>query len=1195
MPTVHRVSARACHRRAARRRDAWALFCLVALVVAAAVLAFADTPQPQPPAAVTPAAGDATASPAPRVIALIESAFGVQAPDLQPLQAGLAHMLMSDLAAYPQVRVVSRERVSGLLAEVHLGEMIAPSDQARAARAVRADTVLMVKVSGSPKELLCTMQLLKSPTETAWSQEFRGAGSDLPALEQQMLGVLRERLELGELKAKSAPAGQPATLAVFDFEPAGPVAELDKHGGDLAELLTTYLSSSGVQLVERQRLAPVLKERAVILAQRSGGDEAWLGRLLGAQRFLYTTMVQWGQQVRFDCHLVDPQTGVVIATASTQGPIAQAPALLEDLARQVAGRLSLSGEAPPAAPKAGEALPLEAAIHFARGKEYIRQPDYDKAIPEFERAAYLAPDNGDVWKVLADACLDSKQYDRTVEYAKAFLSRQPDTPNGDLRWCVNLAEQGRKNWPGLEAAARGLLADTQSRVDGRVAFASQMLSHALIEQGKWEEAFCEAERAAAQVPADEAATVWSGILGSVELGVAKRRGSEEEPAPGAVAIVGQVVDAAALSPELDNILACVMFWPLLHHCVGNWTPGPDLYQGEARDLEAGLAVAERAAERFKQGNRIPAMAGMVRAMLLARLNRPEDALEALRGVLRDYPTADVDEYGYISLTPPANGMVHFYIGLINDHLGRRTEAAAAYREAVAILNPNRRSAQMALARLQEWKAPLPPEVPWERRVQCYPHFQWVTPDRDLIDWLRTHDYSLWMSGISQENLRLGVSGTLVLVYRGMTPEIPSAEDLRAWVAHGGRLLLLCRRPGYEEVRPGIVLSSRRSLDQTLNWVLEQFGMRMDPSSTWTKVKMPLAPTAHPMTQGMAASAYSGLYWPLLCPPEASALRLTDLDAAAGTGGREAVVGAAREFGLGRVAVVTLRDWFPCGDRQDWTRKHDPWEDPLFARVMAWLTRPQSDPAKQKLVERFAKAWDATMAYYPRGGLEQFEGLTLSPGLSGQEAKYLVARILERTYRWVTWQAPSPLPLFQELARSGGEAWLRRASALWAARVLRHDKKPKQALEHYRAAAAVSGDALWASAVVEQGDVALEQGDSKAAEARFCEVASIYGHSEERIRALFGLGYALERQRRFADAVRVYGVIADEYGKARLPPFLDDDWCDPWQWYWPRSARQGEYGTSFPVMTAVQYRLSEMEKAEKGGGKQSVTKKSERPE
>jgi len=1141
----------------ARPMSALALFLMLAAGASCLPKVLAQSaPSSASAAGAQPTSGDRSAT-QPKVVALIEAPVVAMSPELQPLQAGLAHLLLSDLAGHPQVRAVSREKVSALLEETQLGGagLVGQDTAQRVGNAVQADVVLALKVSGSPAKLVATVQLLKSAGgEPAWSQDFPGQGSDLPGLERRMLSSLRERLGLAESQAGQAPKGQPATLAVFDFQPGGPVAELDKYGSDLADLLASDLSAyETVRLVERQRLAVVLQEQALVLTQRSAQDQARLGRLLGAQRLLYTTMVQGGQNVRFDSQLVEPQTGMIVTAASVEGPAQQAAALLHELAGQIAARLSVSGKAPePSAGDAAGALPLEAAIHLTRGAKLYRLPDYDKAIPELQQAAFLAPDVMWAWKLLAEACLYDKRYDDAVRYVTSFLARHPEL-GGELRPIHADAQEARGNWSGLEAAAHAWLNDPPSTVGmWRETQAAHWLSLALIKQGRVEEAVRYCESLTGHADDRNIVGAWGALIPNLmNSGKWWVPPGAEGPQPNALSVVRRELAALPVGPEAEQRAVRWLTWPVLMHClIASAVPGSHLYDLPARDLAPGLEVLDSVIAKFKDGTRIPAAAGLARALLLARMNRPADALAALHSVLKDFPTADVDGLDSTPLSPPANGTVHFYIGVINEHLGRRAEAAAAYRKAVAILGSDLPLGQAALTRLKEWKTPPPPEAAWEKRVQAFPPFTWSAHNRRFVHWLRTHGHQLWEAGSANKDPLIGSSGTLVLIYGGRQPSMPSADDLRAWVVHGGRLLLLCQQLNEFMYAPDSPQSGRATLDQTLNWILPAFGMRMDPAALWTLSQdQPVTPAERAPVPGLESFAYTGEWSPMTCPDEAVVLRLAGeagQPASAHTSG--AVVAAARDFGLGRVAVVTLRDWFPA---MAWPDRPAPWDERLLARVMAWLTEPQRDPAKSKLVERFARAWEARMADYPNGGFREFEALMRQPGPWGEEARYIVAQMRTGGGGSGAGNAAAALPMFAELARSARDPWLRRMSALWAGRLATWRDNPAQALDYYRMAAAEQRDYLWASAIIGQADVAVHQGDLHQAEARFREVANTIGHSSERIRALYGLGYSLEHQGRKAEAARLYQAIADEYGEVQLPPFLEPLWADPRNLYWPQ--------------------------------------------
>ena len=69
------------------------------------------------------------------------------------------------------------------------------------------------------------------------------------------------------------------------------------------------------------------------------------------------------------------------------------------------------------------------------------------------------------------------------------------------------------------------------------------------------------------------------------------------------------------------------------------------------------------------------------------------------------------------------------------------------------------------------------------------------------------------------------------------------------------------------------------------------------------------------------------------------------------------------------------------------------------------------------------------------------------------------------------------------------------------------------------------------------------------------------------------------QCRLAEAARLYRVVDKEYGKAQLPPLLDETWADPWELYWPESVRpKVKGGSGYRVGNAVRFRLQVIEES-----------------
>jgi TolB-like protein len=140
----------------------------------------------------------------------------------------------------------------------------------------------------------------------------------------------------------AAPAPRPVTVAVFEFEdhslgaPAGAAGLgrtlTDRIMADLAE-------RRGLRLVERGALAEVLAELALGSAGLADAENRLrLGRLLGAQYFVFGGFTALGPSVRIDGRVVVVESGLTQA-ASVQGPLARRAELEDALAERLAAAL----------------------------------------------------------------------------------------------------------------------------------------------------------------------------------------------------------------------------------------------------------------------------------------------------------------------------------------------------------------------------------------------------------------------------------------------------------------------------------------------------------------------------------------------------------------------------------------------------------------------------------------------------------------------------------------------------------------------------------------------------------------------------------------------------------------------------------------------------------------------------------------
>ncbi len=130
---------------------------------------------------------------------------------------------------------------------------------------------------------------------------------------------------------------------VLALKNLGTSARLQPMESGFAELLQASLSAlPNVRLVEREKLYAVLAEQKLSLSGLTDPATAvQVGRLLGADRLLYGSFVELGDNLRIDVRLADTKTASVLRAESASGPTKQFDELLEDLAMRLAADLAI--------------------------------------------------------------------------------------------------------------------------------------------------------------------------------------------------------------------------------------------------------------------------------------------------------------------------------------------------------------------------------------------------------------------------------------------------------------------------------------------------------------------------------------------------------------------------------------------------------------------------------------------------------------------------------------------------------------------------------------------------------------------------------------------------------------------------------------------------------------------------------------
>jgi len=103
-------------------------------------------------------------------------------------------------------------------------------------------------------------------------------------------------------------------------------------------------------------------------------------------------------------------------------------------------------KAPAQTPAAVGGSPAAGATHHARGLEYAKQGEEDKALQELKRAIELDPNRFEPYKALDDLLSKKGDWDTIIAYWTRFLALQPN--NAQAYRERGGAVSHKKNYPG---------------------------------------------------------------------------------------------------------------------------------------------------------------------------------------------------------------------------------------------------------------------------------------------------------------------------------------------------------------------------------------------------------------------------------------------------------------------------------------------------------------------------------------------------------------------------------------------------------------------------------------------------------------------------------------------------------------------------------------------------------------------------
>jgi TolB-like protein len=184
------------------------------------------------------------------------------------------------------------------------------------------------------------------------------------------------------------PSGR--TLSVLYFDNVSKSRDLDWLRAGLSDMLATDIAASGaVTVVERERLAEVLKEQELQLSGMVGDEGAVrVGEMLAASKIVCGSFIAEGPSLRIEARIVDTRSAAVLGAAKAEGRGDEALVLEREIA---AGLLDALGAGARATPSSGGTSKSAAAAAYYRGLAALDSGAYRDAQASFLEASALDP------------------------------------------------------------------------------------------------------------------------------------------------------------------------------------------------------------------------------------------------------------------------------------------------------------------------------------------------------------------------------------------------------------------------------------------------------------------------------------------------------------------------------------------------------------------------------------------------------------------------------------------------------------------------------------------------------------------------------------------------------------------------------------------------------------------------------------
>jgi TolB-like protein len=196
--------------------------------------------------------------------------------------------------------------------------------------------------------------------------------------------------------APAAPIALPASavVSVLPFDDRTRRADLSwLRRGMPDAIVAALVKKPSLIVVQRERTEEVMREQAFQLSGHVADDSAVrIGHLVGATVLVSGSVALAGATLKLNAQVIDVERGIVLGTASAEGPAHEVTAVMRGLALDLGALFSATGSPAAASRESWTALARSVEAN-ARGESLSREGRMFQALEEFERALLADPAN----------------------------------------------------------------------------------------------------------------------------------------------------------------------------------------------------------------------------------------------------------------------------------------------------------------------------------------------------------------------------------------------------------------------------------------------------------------------------------------------------------------------------------------------------------------------------------------------------------------------------------------------------------------------------------------------------------------------------------------------------------------------------------------------------------------------------------